>query len=138
MLLRHTVEDVDGVNTFICPGADDNLIRLHTTFTGGWLRLSNNTIGPELDNVDALPVTRFPLIGAVFSSFAVETGNFDQAYPLHWQAIVGSGGSGGSVSFSLPQMDFIPWILPGPPPLMLPPGDNQTGALPLIGDDDND
>ena len=126
--------DETGTTVLSCPGEGNSLsvVGPGGSFTSGWVRLLNNTVGADSDTLDALPVTRFPVLGLVFIATMMGEVFSDEALPLQWLAIVGSGGFGGAASFTLaPPQRFAPWRLPNATKLM--PGDNTTGGLPLSG-----
>ena len=128
-----TLDQTPDRTTLSCPGSDNTLAIRGPggPFTGGWLRILNTTRGAELDGQDALPVTRFPVLGLVFSTFGGSVADFDQTFPISWVAVTGAGGFGGVNAFSVTTPRFAPWVVPGPPATLLMPGDNVTGGLPL-------
>jgi hypothetical protein len=128
-----TLEAEADQTVLTCPGDNNRLVvrGSGSDFSGGWLRIMNTTVGEELDGLDAAPATRFPVLGLVFSSFSGLSGDFDQAYPIHWAAAVGAGGTG-QAPFFAPTPDFVPWTLPNGDIVM--PGDNATGGLLMTGE----
>jgi hypothetical protein len=128
-----------------CNGATTGLEVVGTggTFVSGWLRIINNVLGsPENDSLDALPVSRFPVTGLVFSTFGGDGGSaFDQLFPIQWAAILGAGGSGPVTclanppalcnAFDIANPTSAPWFRAATVPII--PGDNVTGALGRTG-----
>jgi hypothetical protein len=126
--------DETGTTLLSCPGEGNTIsvVGPSGNFTSGWVRLINNTVGEDGDALDTLPATRFPVLGFVFITTLMGEVPSDEALPLQWVAIVGSGGFGGGASFTLtPPQRFAPWRLPNATKVM--PGDNTTGGLPLSG-----
>lgn len=131
-----TIEPVSSVTRIFCPTTaaipvnSFDVLGSPGTLTGGWVRIINNGVGAEISSIGALPVTRFPVIGLVFSTFSSGVARFDQSFPIQWAAVVGAGGFGGANSFNI-SSTFAPWFLPGA--VLVTPGDNATGALNTTG-----
>ena len=140
--------------TFTCADPTNqpfDIVGAGGTFISGWLRIVNNSVGAvEQNSLDAPPATRFPVIGLTFSSFE-GVDQFDQSFNIHWAAIRGAGGIGGTAcnpltafcrSYNLTDSavfpgggTFSPWFLPGFPNIvqLIVPGDSVTGALNRTG-----
>ena len=129
-----TLTQDEGVTTFACPTTSTlpvntvDVIGPGGPFTGGWLRLLNTTVGAEDESLAALPATRFPAIGLVFSTFFNSTTQFDQSFPTQWTAVLGAGGIG-ETNLLTGAVNFAPWVLPDGELIM--PGDNSSGGLPF-------
>lgn len=101
------------------------------TFCEGWLRLINNAVGPEIDRIDAPPVSRFPVIGLTLSTFVNGALLYDQSFPIQWAAVVGAGATDCPPGSSFVcGSSFAPWFSGG---LLVIPGDNTTFALNRTG-----
>ena len=110
---------------FECNGGNKLLV----AFDQGWFRLVNNTVGAEMDNVNAMSAKRFAAIGLQFSAFMGETGSFDQSYPIQWMAYSGAGGMGAA-----------PWsyMMDDGEIKMIYPGDNMAGSVEMMGMDESE
>lgn len=149
---------------FGCIGGNNQILEIvaptppdkgNGTIFSGWVRFINNTVGnDELDNIDALPVTRFPVTGLAFSSFENGEDDYDQAYGIQWAAIRGVGGIGGvpcavgvapsplcsSYNLAPPVIggvptgsgSFAPWFVAGGAAAVTP-GNNVAAALNRTG-----
>lgn len=128
-----TVTSQGGSAIFRCPGTGNvlSVVGSTGTFPSGWLRMLNTRVGEEVESIDALPATRFPVLGLAFSFFTNGELQFDQAFPLHWMAIVGAGGGSETSAFHGSHLGGAPWFFPDG--MLLMPGDNTTGGLPLSG-----
>ncbi len=135
---------------FGCIGGSNRILEIAAptptgTILQGWARFINNTAAgsDELDNIDAPPVSRFPVTALSFANFQNADDDFDQSFGFQWAAIRGVGGVGGAIcattsvgcnSFNLSGAlsgTFAPWFRAGVVPV--PPGDNITAALNRTG-----
>ncbi|MCS6926955.1 MAG: hypothetical protein NZ578_13730, partial [Candidatus Binatia bacterium] len=139
---------------FGCVGGSNRMLEIVAptptgTILQGWVRFINNVpSGPdELDNIDAPPVTRFPVTALSFATFENGDDDFDQAFGFQWASIRGVGGVGGafcdvianpagtgcnSYNLSGPLAGtFAPWYTADP--ALVLPGDNTTAALNRTG-----
>jgi hypothetical protein len=135
---------------FGCTGGSNRILEITAptptgTILQGWARFINNTAGgsDELDNIDAPPVSRFPVTAISFANFKNADDDFDQSFGFQWAAIRGVGGVGGAIcaagpagcnSFNLSgplSGTFAPWFNASAG--LVFPGDNVTAALNRTG-----